>query len=109
MNIMDMFCKDVCDVFLNLDEFAEVHSLNGRRVKCVIDRNITADISPELVLAWSEGVAVGGIRVYVKQGAVPRPRQGDLFRVDESLHTVQSTSLEQGMLVIELDENEAGR
>jgi len=113
MPIKDMFCEDVCDVFLNLDEFAEWHDIGpragmARRVRCVIDKNETSDIASVVVARFSEGVAEGSIRVYLRQGDIPRPAIGEILRIDGSLHIVQRTSLEMGMLVIELSENEHG-
>ena len=37
----DAVSKDVKAVFLNLDEFANEHTLNGKTVVCVVDKDLT--------------------------------------------------------------------
>ena len=35
----DMVARDALTVFMNMEEFAEVHEINGRRLRCIIDTN----------------------------------------------------------------------
>ena len=38
----EMLQDDVDSVFLNEEEFAEIHEINGKKIKCVIDKDIRA-------------------------------------------------------------------
>jgi len=40
----DFAAADVQNVFLNLNEFADFHDIDGEKIKCVIDKNIISKI-----------------------------------------------------------------
>ena len=45
MNFKDQIKQDLSDVFLNLDEFADLHRIEGNEVPVVIDSDIMAKLS----------------------------------------------------------------
>lgn len=45
MNFKDQIKQDLSDVFLNLDEFADLHRIEGKEVPVVIDSDIMAKLS----------------------------------------------------------------
>ena len=94
--------NDIKAVFLNLEEFGEWHTLNGVKVQCVIDRNLTQDYSDSHIL----GVFVNILTIYVDSSDMPTPVEGEILSVDGSLHLVKSVSEEGGMLVIVAEANE---
>lgn len=97
----DAVAKDVTDVFLNIDEFADVHDLNGDRVKCVIDTDIVQGAEASL-----EGVFTNALTIYVREGDIATPVEGAVLSLDGSMHLVRSVSVEGGMLVIVAEANE---
>lgn len=97
----DAVANDVMAVFLNEDEFADVHEINGERVSCVIDTDLTNGAGANL-----EGVFVNTLNVYVREGDIDTPVEGAILSVDGSMHLVRSVSVENGMLVIAAEANE---
>ena len=89
-----MVHKDVHNVFINLDEFAECHSINDVRMNCIIDK---ANISG----ASHEGVFQNVLTIYVRScDMVPAPVEGETLYLDDDMFFVQSVSDEDGVLVI---------
>lgn len=97
--------NDIKAVFLNLEEFGEWHTLNGVKVQCVIDRNLTQDYS-DTRATQIIGVFVNILTIYVDSSDIPTPVEGEILSVDGSLHLVKSVSEEGGMLVIVAEANE---
>lgn len=94
--------KDIKAVFLNLKEYGEWHTINGLKVQCLIDKNLTQDFANAQIL----GVFVNILTIYVDSSDMPTPVEGEILSVDGSLHLVKSVSEEGGMLVIVAEANE---
>lgn len=45
MSFKDQIKQDLADIFLNLDEFADLHRIEGKEVPVVIDSDIMAKLS----------------------------------------------------------------
>lgn len=45
MSFKDQIKQDLSDIFLNLDEFADLHRIEGKEVPVVIDSDIMAKLS----------------------------------------------------------------
>lgn len=97
----DYAIADVQNVFLNLNEFADVHDIDGQKIKCVIDKNIVSKI-PEAGLV---GEFINMTTLYADSKDLDVPVEGELMSIDDSRHIVQSVSREATMLVIVLREN----
>ena len=97
----DLVQSDVEDVFLNSEEFAEEHVINGDKVRCILDKVINEAHSEDSYV----GVFVNQLKIYVRTGDILTPGEGDLIQVDGSNHIVQSVSEEMGVLVIVADAN----
>ena len=94
MRFRDYLESDIDDVFLNEDEFAEWHNLNGTVAKAVIQ----SPTARESFL--SNGVSVF---VHCKLKDIPEiPSQGNVFRLDGDVYVVQSATEEDGRVSIEL-------
>lgn len=93
--------NDVTSVFLNIDEFADVHEVQGMRVRCVIDQNVVREADASL-----EGVFINALTIYLREGDIDTPVEGAILSVDGSMHLVRSVSCESGMLVIVAEANE---
>lgn len=98
----DLVESDVKSVFLDENEFAETHNINGKDVTCVVDKNLNQEHPSNDFL----GVFVNMVRIYVAAGEIPVPAEGALLRIDGSRHLVRTVSMEQGMLVITAEANE---
>ncbi len=94
--------KDIKAVFLNLEEFGEWHTLNGVKVQCVIDKNLTQEFGDSRIV----GVFVNILTIYVDSSDIQTPVEGEILSIDGSLHLVKSVSEEGGMLVIVAEANE---
>jgi hypothetical protein len=104
MNFKEQIKKDVKNVFLNFSEFAETHNLNGKNVLCIID---TDDTKEQIRSLQVDGVFINVLKIFVDSKDIsPRPVEGQLFKVDGSLHLVKSVSDESGILKIEVEANE---
>ena len=45
MSFKDQIKQDLSDIFLNLDEFADLHRIEGKEVPVVIDSDLMAKLS----------------------------------------------------------------
>lgn len=97
----DLVREDIESVFLDSEVFAEPHDIDGKKVLCVIDKNLNQSNENESFL----GVFINLIRIHIKKGEIPTPREGAMLRVDGSRHLVRTVSDEEGMLVITAEAN----
>lgn len=96
----EMIRKDIDEIFLNPEEFADYHDINGQRVKCVMDTDVTRQFGRDGT-ERRLGVMNNQIRIFIKiSDMVPAPVQDQLLVVDGSHHRVDSVSVEDGVLVV---------
>ena len=89
-------------VFLDLDDFAEIHDVNG--VKC---RAVLQEISAEDLSGTHYEVYRDLMQVHCRVRDLPEiPRYGQTFRVDGKLYLVDSCAEDMGMLTIKLEAND---
>lgn len=98
--------NDIKSVFLNLEEYGEWHTLNGKEIRCLIDKNLIQDLGGSRGASQIVGVFTNMQTIYVDSSDMPTPVEGEILRVDGSLHLVKSVSEEGGMLVIVAEANE---
>lgn len=102
----DAVKKDIDSVFLNQDEFADVHSLDGERVLCVVTEDVTSEAGSNSRSYAHEGVFLKTRTVQVKAASLSRrPVEGELWDIDGELHFVHRVSEEEGMLVVTTEAN----
>lgn len=94
----DMVARDALTVFMNMEEFAEVHEINGRRLRCIIDTN-EADTAPSLY----EGVYTLLTTVYVLSSEILAPAVDEVFTIDNVMFVVKHVSDEDGLIVIKAE------
>ena len=105
----DMVAGDIENVFLNLDEFAEEHDLNGTKCKCILqDESVMEDLSIDEQMSQSyPGLYGSRLLVNCKKADLPEvPVTEQMFRVDGKLYIVESCNNDMGMLTIQLVANE---
>lgn len=93
-----MVARDALTVFMNMEEFAEVHDINGRRLRCIIDTN-EADTAPSLY----EGVYTLLTTVYVLSSEIRAPAVDEVFTIDNVMFVVKHVSDEDGLIVIKAE------
>ena len=104
MSFRDMVQADLHNVFFNVEEFAEEHTINGKKMLCVIDQDENAASSVQSVM----GVYVANRRIYVKESDMKvLPKEGLQLRLDDRMYFVTDARLEMGAVVIELQVNRA--
>lgn len=95
----DMVESDISTVFLNLDEFADEHLVDGQLITCVVQNENATEKSEEKAI----GLIV--MTVYARTTDLPRRRiQGDTLNVDHIDYTVETWEEQRGMSVISLSE-----
>lgn len=101
----DAISNDVKTVFINLDEFADIHDLNGCEVACIVDKDLTTGVN-DTITNPLEGVFLNTITIYVATKDIERkPVEGEQIKLDKERYIVRSVSEEEGILVIVAEVN----
>lgn len=96
----DAISKDVKAVFINLDEFADEHTLDGKTVICIVDKDLTTGAN-DTVSHPLEGVFVTSITIYVAvKDMYAQPVEGQNIELDGVEYTVRNVSVEAGIYAI---------
>lgn len=106
----EMVSADVKNVFLNLDEFSDIHVINGKEMPCQVDNN--EQIEREKRSGGGHVDAAGVYRnqklIYVPAGDFGvLPKQGHLVLMDGKRYLVADAVDEQGIYSITLEANRA--
>ena len=98
------------DVFINMDEFAEEHELNGVPTLCVVQ----SPTDREIFLQGRDYDGYDGIYskqtvVHVKKSDLPElPPEQQIFHLDDEIYKVGEVIEEMGMVTIVLQGNMRG-
>jgi len=101
MGFKEQIQQDI-GVFLNSDEFADLHDIDGEQIACVFDNDI-----------FQKGQAVDGVfsnakKLFIKASDIPdRPVSGQHIRVNGELYLVSDSTEVMGILEITLEANES--
>ena len=107
----DIIAADIDDVFLDTEEFAEEHDLNGTRCLCVVE-GVTAREGFQQSEKYEGYDVVHGATnvVHVKKADLGEmPVDGEIFKLDGEIFYVNSCAENMGMLAISLRANISGR
>lgn len=97
-NFKKMVEADRDAIFLNFDEFGEMHDIEGRPAKVVIDEPMMGESAMAAI-----GLAECDIILYAKAEELPHIRmEGESLNVDGREFTVQSWREDYGMAEIHL-------
>ena len=107
--LRDYLTNDL-DTFINSDEFAKIHNVNGCDMLAVVDEDIqkerprgSAERSPA-----AEGVFVGNVSLFVRLTDFGElPTQGTILRLNGKMYFVSTVSESEGLLEIVLEANES--
>jgi hypothetical protein len=105
MGFKDFVQNDIEKVFINSNEFAEVHNLNGTRCYAVAE-GLTDKQHVEIMGQDIDGLIYDTIVVHVAKQDLPEvPEYNQIFRLNGRLMLVQSCEEDMGMLNIVLRGN----
>ena len=106
MKLRDYIYHDV-NVFLNTDEFADLHDIDGQMIKALIDSDILNEYSNDKTEMY-DGVYRGEIALYVKESDLNyRPVRGQIMRLDGNIYTVKKCADDMGIFRITLEAAES--
>ncbi|NTU28855.1 hypothetical protein HPY27_01600 [Brevibacillus sp. HB1.1] len=101
MSLKDVILADL-DVFLNTDEFADEHILEGKKIRLII----AADTLNGTPLPHAEGVSLWRKVIHVScTGLGYRPNEGGLMDLDDQMYEVVNVDEQDGFYVITLEAN----
>lgn len=107
MGFKNIVREDVHNVFLNIEEFSEIHTINGKSMPVQVDSN--EQIEREKRSAKNiEGMFTNQRLIYVAASDFgPMPKQGSLLTMDNRMFRVADTVDEDGIYSIALEANRA--
>lgn len=105
MSFKDQIKQDLSDVFLNLDEFADLHRIEGKEVPVVIDSDIMAKLS-KIGDNRIHGMDEADMVVMGKASDLPENLDpGRLLNLDGREVIVVTTTSEMGLVQIAVRQN----
>ena len=103
MRFRDFLEGDIDNVFLNADEFAEEHDLNGTIAKAVVQAPTASESFMSNGSHANDSLQGVSVFVHCKLQDIPEiPAQGNVFRLDGDIYVVNSAVEEDGLVSIEL-------
>jgi hypothetical protein len=97
--------KDLTSVFLNLDEFAEFHRVEGQRIPVVIDEDVQnrlAKVGDNRI----HGMIEADMVLMAKESDLPKSLEpGRLLNIDGRELIVVTSSKHMGLIEVELRQN----
>lgn len=105
MNFKDQIKQDLSDVFLNLDEFADLHRIEGKEVPVVVDSDIMAKLS-KIGDNRIHGMDEADMVIMGKASDLPENLDpGRLLNLDGREVIVVTTTSEMGLVQIAVRQN----
>lgn len=105
MSFKDQIKQDLSDIFLNLDEFADLHQIEGKEVPVVIDSDIMAKLS-KIGDNRIHGMDEADMVIMGKASDLPENLDpGRLLNLDGREVIVVTTTSEMGLVQIAVRQN----
>lgn len=105
MSFKDQIKQDLSDIFLNLDEFADLHRIEGKEVPVVIDSDIMAKLS-KIGDNRMHGMDEADMVIMGKASDLPENLDpGRLLNLDGREVIVVTTTSEMGLVQIAVRQN----
>ena len=105
MSFKDQIQQDLSDIFLNLDEFADLHRIEGKEVPVVIDSDIMAKLS-KIGDNRIHGMDEADMVIMGKASDLPENLDpGRLLNLDGREVIVVTTTSEMGLVQIAVRQN----
>lgn len=108
MNFKDVLKEDVYNVFLDLDEFGEKHTINGKAVTVIIDDDLSDDTVTINLLGEAErsnrGLYNNQKILYIATQDLPgKPKVNSCMDIDSNRHIVRAAAVQGGIFKITLE------
>ena len=105
MNFKDQIQQDLAAVFLNTDEFAELHYIEGKEIPVVVDN----DRLVKLKQGQSLGLVEADLLLMGRESDFPANMEpGRLLNIDGREMIVASSGIDMGLIEVALRQNRAG-
>ncbi|CDX01295.1 ATP-binding sugar transporter from pro-phage [Desulfitobacterium hafniense] len=106
--LRDYFSSDL-DTFMNQEEFAELHKVDGVEMLSIVDADDTKEFSGRSLEMESvmQGIFVNAITLYVKIADYEKPNVGYRLNLDGDYYNVVGVSETSGLLKINLIAHES--
>jgi hypothetical protein len=105
VSFKDQIKQDLSDIFLNLDEFADLHRIEGKEVPVVIDSDIMAKLS-KIGDNRIHGMDEADMVIMGKASDLPENLDpGHLLNLDGREVIVVTTTSEMGLVQIAVRQN----
>jgi hypothetical protein len=105
MTFKECIRADVSDVFLNIDEFASLHTVNGRKIPIIIDNNELIEREKKAKSSM-DGISVRTTLIYAKAKDYGNlPAVGSRVILDNQVYLVTDSMNEDGVYSIHLEYN----
>lgn len=107
MGFKETVRTDIFDVFLNTDEFADIHTVDGKEIRAVLDDDLYDGTVSMTLHGQSQervsGLYSGGKAMYVSAAEMKKPKTGTTLEVDGTRYKVRAVSEQDGMYKINLE------
>lgn len=107
MTFKEILAADVHEVFMNVDEFSDIHNVNGKEMAVQIDSN--EQIQREKRMAQNvDGIYMNQKLIYVAASDFgTMPKQGSTLNLDGKVYRVADAVDEGGVYSISIEANRA--
>ena len=101
MTLKDEINNDINNAFLNVDDFAEKHFVEGKEILCVLDDEAlkTRQGSAEI------GIDESTLLLFANINDLPKKQKGGLLNVDHKIYMIDDWKVNFGMAEIVLHRN----
>ena len=101
MTLKDEMLNDINNVFLNYEDFAETHLVEGKEILCVLDDEAlkTRQGSSEI------GIDESTLLLFANVNDLPKKKKGGLLNVDHKIYMIDDWKVYFGMADIALHRN----
>ncbi len=105
MTFKELISSDIDNVFMNVDEFSELHIINGKSMPVMIDNNELIERKKKET-DHMDGIYANQKLVYVAASDFgPLPKQGTVLTLDNRTYRVDEAVSEAGIYSITIGAN----
>lgn len=101
MSLKDEIASDLDNVFLNIEEFAENHLVEGKEILCVLDNDSLKRRQGSAEIGIDESTLL----LFAKVDDLPKKQKGGLINIDHKEYIIDDWKVNFGMAEIVLQRN----
>lgn len=106
MNSFKDFLKSDNDVFINSEEFAETHTVNGKEMDIVVDDDLSKERNSKAT--DSQGLYTSEKTLFIKKADYGnKPAIEETLKLDGDIYTITDVEDDGQMFIIDLVANES--